>query len=101
MNNATGNRERLPCIVIGGGHNGLTCAGYLARSGRDVLVLEAQERLGGLAVTREFAPGFRVSAGAHLLHQMPERVIADLALEKHGLRWAAQRLASVALGGPP
>jgi len=91
------------CVVIGGGHNGLVCASYLARSGREVLVLEANQRLGGLAVTREFAPGFRVSAGAHLLHQMPERLIADLALEKHGLRLAAQRLATVALGGasPP
>jgi phytoene dehydrogenase-like protein len=86
-------------IVIGGGHNGLTCATYLARSGRRVLVLEASERLGGMAITREFAPGFRASVGAHLLNQMPARLIADLKLESHGLRWAAQGLPTVALNG--
>ncbi|MDE2221117.1 MAG: NAD(P)/FAD-dependent oxidoreductase, partial [Gammaproteobacteria bacterium] len=90
-------RPAYDCIVIGGGHNGLACAAYLARSGRSVLVLEAGERLGGAAVTREFAPGFRVSAGAHLLHQMPARLIEELALERHGLRWAAHSLATAAL----
>jgi len=54
-----GGNGRYDCIVVGGGHNGLVCAAYLARSGRSVLVLEAAERLGGAAVTREFAPGFR------------------------------------------
>jgi phytoene dehydrogenase-like protein len=99
MNGTANKRQHYQCIVIGGGHNGLVCANYLARAGRAVLVVEANERLGGMALTREFAPGFRASVGAHLLHQMPDRLIADLALDRHGLRWAAQRLPTIALGG--
>ena len=97
MNAVATSLARYDCIVIGGGHNGLTCAGLLARAGRSVLVLEASMRLGGAAVTREFAPGFRVSAGAHLLHQMSAQLIGELELERHGLRWAAQALPTVAL----
>jgi len=85
------------CIVVGGGHNGLVCAAYLARSGRSVLVLEAAERLGGAAVTREFAPGFKVSACAHLLHLMPASLMRELRLEAHGLRLAEQHLPTTAL----
>ena len=88
---------RYDCIVVGGGHNGLTCAAYLARAGRSVLVLEAAERVGGAAVTREFAPGFRVSACAHLLHLMPAKLIAELNLGAHGLTLAAGRLPTTAL----
>jgi phytoene dehydrogenase-like protein len=84
-------------IVVGGGHNGLVCATYLARAGRRVLVLEAGERLGGAAATREFAPGFRVSACAHLLHLMPATLMRDLGLERHGLKLAASDLPTVAL----
>jgi phytoene dehydrogenase-like protein len=72
-------------IIIGGGHNGLVCAAYLARGGQRVLVVEATDRLGGAAVTREFAPGFRVSAAAHLLHLLPSAMVADLGLQALGL----------------
>jgi phytoene dehydrogenase-like protein len=90
-------RPHYDCIVVGGGHNGLVCATYLARAGRSVLVLEAAERLGGAAVTREFAPGFKVSACAHLLHLMPPALMRDLDLKRHGLKLVAQHLPTAAL----
>ncbi|HVC02880.1 MAG TPA: NAD(P)/FAD-dependent oxidoreductase [Steroidobacteraceae bacterium] len=85
------------CVVIGAGHNGLSCAAYLARAGRSVLVVEAGEGIGGAAGTREFAPGFRVSGCAHLLHSMPEELRRDLALEAHGLSAAAVSMPTTAL----
>jgi phytoene dehydrogenase-like protein len=84
-------------IVIGGGHNGLVCTALLAKGGRKVLVLEAADRLGGAAATREFATGFRVSSCAHLLHLMPESLIDELSLARHGLSFAATGMPSTAL----
>ena len=88
---------RYDYIIVGGGHNGLVCAAYLARSGRSVLVLEAAAQVGGAAVTREFAPGFKVSGCAHLLHLMPPALMRELDLEARGLKLAGADLPSTAL----
>ncbi len=73
-------------VIVGAGHNGLTCAAYLARAGRSVLVLERREAVGGRAVTEEFAPGFRCSATFAGVETFDPGVAAELELEAHGLR---------------
>jgi phytoene dehydrogenase-like protein len=84
-------------ILVGAGHNGLVCANYLARAGRKVLVVEAGDSPGGGAASREFAPGFSVSACAQWLYQLHPGISGDLKLERHGLQWAARDLPSVLL----
>lgn len=73
-------------IIIGGGHNGLTCAFYLARSGMKVCVLEARSVVGGAAVTEEFQPGFRNSVASYTVSLLQPRVIADMGLVERGYR---------------
>src|ERR687887_111084 len=72
-------------IVIGGGHNGLTAAAYLARAGRKVLVLERRHVVGGAAVTEEVFPGFRFSVCSYVVSLLRPEIIRDLDLPRHGL----------------
>ena len=73
-------------LVIGGGHNGLVCAAYLAAAGLKVRVLERRHIVGGAAVTEEFHPGFRNSLASYTVSLLNPKVIADLRLAEHGLR---------------
>lgn len=77
---------RYDAIVIGGGHNGLVCACYLAGAGLKVRVLERRTVVGGAAVTEEFAPGFRNSTAAYTVSLLNPKVIRELRLAEHGLK---------------
>lgn len=84
-------------IVIGGGVNGLVCAVLLAQARKRVIVLEAQDRLGGMCRTDEIAPGFRVSTVAHLVGPLDAEVMKTLRLAKLGLQFSARQTGAVAL----
>src|SRR5271168_5415635 len=81
-------------IIIGGGHNGLVCAAYLAAAGLSVRVLERRSVVGGAAVTEEFHPGFRNSVAAYTVSLLNPKVIRDLDLPAHGLRVVERRLSN-------
>ncbi len=72
-------------VVVGGGHNGLTAAAWLARRGRRVVVVERRERLGGLAASEQFHPGYRTAGVLHDTAAVRDWVVAGLELERHGL----------------
>jgi phytoene dehydrogenase-like protein len=71
-------------VVVGGGHNGLACATYLARAGQDVLVLERRDVLGGAAATEETWPGYRISSASYVVSLMPDRIVDELELKRFG-----------------
>ncbi len=81
-------------VILGGGHNGLVCAFYLARAGLRVTVLERRGVVGGAAVTEEFHPGFRNSTASYTVSLLNPRVIADMELPRHGLRVVERRAAN-------
>ncbi|MBT3586299.1 MAG: NAD(P)/FAD-dependent oxidoreductase, partial [Halobacteriovoraceae bacterium] len=77
--------KKYDAIIVGGGHNGLICAAYLAKAGRDVLVLEKRHVLGGAAVSEEIYPGFTYSVCSYVVSLFRPHIIRELGLTKHGL----------------
>ncbi|MCS5556347.1 MAG: FAD-dependent oxidoreductase, partial [Arenicellales bacterium] len=78
--------NKYDVVVVGAGHNGLTCAGYLARAGLKVLVLERRDRVGGLCTEYEFMPGFKASM-PNSPGSLEPKVVSDLELKKFGLEF--------------
>lgn len=76
---------KYDAVIIGGGHNGLTCGAYLAHAGKKVLVLERRHVIGGAAVTEEFAPGFRTSTFSYVMSLLHPKIIRELGLRDLGL----------------
>lgn len=87
-------RETWDAVVLGGGHNGLVCAWYMARAGLKVRVLERRPVVGGAAVTEEFHPGYRNSTASYTVSLLNPRVIADMQLARHGLRVVERRMSN-------
>ena len=85
---------RFDAVVVGAGHNGLTCAAYLAGAGLSVCVVERRDVVGGAAVTEEFHPGFRNSTASYTVSLLAPEVIADLRLHAHGLAIVKRSLAN-------
>ncbi len=79
-------------VIIGAGHNGLSCAHYLAKRGLKVAILEAADKVGGAAVTDEFHPGFRNSAASYTVSLLQPKVIRDMELERHGLKVVLRKI---------
>src|SRR5215203_6476478 len=77
--------RKWDAIIVGGGHNGLTAAAYLARAGRKVTVVERRHVLGGAAVTEEIFPGFKYSVCSYAVSLLRPEIIRELDLARHGL----------------
>ena len=77
--------KRYDAVIVGGGHNGLTAAAYLARAGLSTLVLERRHLVGGAAVTEEIFPGFRFSVASYVVSLLRPEIIRELDLPAHGL----------------
>jgi phytoene dehydrogenase-like protein len=89
--------ESRDVIIIGGGHNGLVTAFYLAKAGFKPLVLERRAQIGGAAITEEFSPGFRCSTLAHSAGPLLPEIVSDMQLARHGLKMVTSEVAVTAL----
>jgi phytoene dehydrogenase-like protein len=89
--------ETRDVVIIGGGHNGLVTAFYLAQAGHKPLVLERRSQIGGAAVTEEFSPGFRCSTLAHVAGPLRPDIVRDMQLERHGVKFITPEIGVVAL----
>src|SRR6267378_3572956 len=89
--------ETRDVIIVGGGHNGLVTAFYLAKAGFKPLVLERRAQVGGSAVTEEFHPGFRCSTLAHNTGSLRADVVRDMQLKQHGLELPTPEVSTAAL----
>ena len=87
-------KQQADVVILGGGHNGLVCAFYLARAGLKVTVLERRGVVGGAAVTEEFHPGFRNSTASYTVSLLNPTVIAEMGLVRHGLKVVERRMAN-------
>ncbi|MGA8764895.1 MAG: NAD(P)/FAD-dependent oxidoreductase [Candidatus Sulfotelmatobacter sp.] len=93
----TSNSGQRDIVMIGGGHNGLVAAFYLAKAGFKPLVIERRNQVGGAAITEEFHPGFRCSTLAHTAGPIRPDILRDMQLEKHGLQLITPEVAVTAL----
>ena len=89
--------ETRDVVIIGGGHNGLVTAFYLAKAGFKPLVLERRDVVGGAAITAEFHPGFRCSTLAHSAGPLQPEIVRDMELAQHGLQFITSEISATAL----
>jgi phytoene dehydrogenase-like protein len=89
--------DKRDILIVGGGHNGLVTAFYLAKAGFKPLVLERREQVGGAAITEEFHPGFKCSTLAHATGPIRADIVRDMQLEKHGAKFVTPEVGAVSL----